>query len=1444
MTVPAQVIHDDSSGCIERHDLTSLSPEKQNEFILSRAAAEVTSDFDSLPLFRCELLQLSSDDVVMLLGAPSICADLRSLEMIVSQIATCYGSEEVPLATMQYADFAEWHHELLEGKEGEPGTQYWKSRALHTEVKIPFESPLAEETPFQPETLQLRVTPESGSAGEQFSHLALACWQVLIQRLNASSPVTIGKAFDGRRHPELASSVGLYTRYVPLAVEFVDEQLTIAQLLERLAHAEKEAFQWQEYFAWAETKPAYFSVCFEERRSASTFRAGDIGFSIYQANATDDRFDLKLVSITDEVAPRLELHYDAHRYASEDIRRLGDELITLIADANDKPRAAIADLESLSGNARLHILKDFNQTTQHDYPITCVHKVFEAQAQETPNVTAVVCGSDQVTYAELNQRANQLARRLQKLGVGPDVPVALCLERSIDFVTGMLGTLKAGGAYVPLDVNAPAERLATMLSTTKAALLLTRRRHGKTFPAVCPVLFLDDLGAELVKEDTHDCASNVTPENLAYVIFTSGSTGVPKGVAVEHRQLCNYVNAVDDRISLSACRSFAIVSTAAADLAHTMLFPSLMHGGTLHLISEDIAASPEMLADYFSRNRIDCLKIVPTHLSALLSSSRAADILPRRHLILGGEATSPGLLERISELSSDVAVWNHYGPTEATVGCVAQQLDYSPVITIGTPLANNTIYILDQRMRPVSIGVPGELYVGGAGVARGYINQPDLTAERFVPNPFCEFCGCRLYRTGDLARYLSNGRIELLGRVDHQIKVRGYRIEPGEIQLALNAHPLVSQSVVVVREDRPGDRRLVGYVVAKSPEIQDLRKFLGERLPDYMVPSTFVLLEALPLTRNGKVDRQALPAPEALVQRSVAPRNSVEQELSQIWGSVLGVPNPGVHENFFELGGDSILGIQIIAKANQVGMNLAPRQIFQHQTIAELAAVATDGLRPEAEQGIVTGEAPLTPVQARFFELNLPEPHHYNQARFLKLLKPVHSRSLQAAVERLLRHHDALRLRFVPSGKTWKQINSEPESVTPFECIDISHCDETEIAQTLNREAARLHTSLNLQTGPIIRVALFDGADKTESYLLIVIHHLAVDEVSWGVLLEDLETAYRQVAAGEEVSLPRKTTSFKSWAERLAEFARSTAIEEEIDYWTSRVSQPHAKLRGDQWGSNSVASRRTVSVSLTADETRVILQELPTKHRTQINEVLLAALARTFTAWTGTSSFLVDLEGHGREHLFEDVDLARTVGWFTTIFPVSLDLGNSSTPVAALRAVKEQLRAIPNRGIGYGMLRYLSRNSEVADRMSQSPQAEVRFNYLGQRDTLLASSNMFAPPWSAVPWHRFGQSGGKPPHSKEALETGGEAQSPKAERGYLLNVISSVTNGQLRFDWSYSENIHARKTIESLAETCLTELRALLADTRTAATVYAPSDFPNAKISESDLNTILAKLRT
>ena len=1425
MTLPVQVIHEHSPGCVKRLDANSCD-----------TTADLPANYDSLPLFRCDLVQLSPEQTIMILKAPAMCADLRSLENIVKQIAACYeAGEAIAFGSMQYADFAEWHHEFLESEEPATRKQFSNSASRQTEVTLPFENSFAEETLFQPEAVRLKLSPGvlefAATAGERWPRFALSCWQILIQRLAGSPEVTVGVALDGRRHAEVLNSAGLYSSHVPLNIESPSEQLTIEELCELLANAERDAAQRQEYFVWPDgyAGSPYFSICFEERRGPEVFRAGDVSFSIERCDTTDDRFKLKLVCLVNEGLPSLELHFDASRFAAEDVGRLAEELATLIANASHRKGDAISELESLSDSERLRIVKTFNQTAA-TFPVESIHKLFEAQVQKTPDAAAVVCESDQATYAQLNQRANQLAHYLQKLGVGPDVPVGVRLERSVAFVVAMLGILKAGGAYVPLDVNTPLPRLATMLADTEVPILITRAAQEAVFPG-CRTLSLEYLAGEVITEPTHDCSSDVTPANLAYVIFTSGSTGTPKGVAVEHRQLCNYVHAIERRMGLSSGRSFAIVSTLVADLAHTTLFTPLLCGGTLHLMPEDQSSTPAALASYFTRTPIDCLKIVPSHLNALLESADALALLPRRHLILGGEACPLSLLQKIQALSSELIVWNHYGPTETTVGCVAQQLDSETsrarTIPIGTPLPNNTAYVLDQRLRPVSLGVTGELYIGGEGVARGYLNRPELTAEKFIPDPFATDAGRRLYGTGDRARYLSDGRIELFGRMDHQLKVRGYRIEPEEIQLALNQHPLVIQSVVIGREDRPADKRIVAYVVTKDSTpatVKHLREFLGQRLPEYMVPSAFVFLNTLPLTANGKIDRQALPQPKAGAgqEEFVAPRTPVETELSRIWTTVLGVEKASIHDNFFALGGDSILGIQIIAKANQAGLNLEPRQIFQHQTIAELALVAKDGVRLKADQGIVLGDVPLSSVQTRFFELNLPEPHHYNQARLFELRTRLDSESLKRAVESLLRHHDALRLRCFRSGEAWRQRESEPDASVPFERIEIAQARDTDISELLQSEAQRLNASLNLQEGPIMRVALFDGADLASSYLLIVVHHLAIDTVSWGVLLEDLETAYRSSAAGSEILLPPKTTSFKTWTEHLSQFAQSAAMDQEVEYWTSRAVLPVTKLPVDHQGPNTVASRRTISVSLTADETRAVLQDLPTRFRTQINEVLLAALARAFTTWTKTSSFVVDLEGHGREHIIDGVDLARTVGWFTAIFPLSLDIGNAATRFDVLRAVKDQMRAIPNRGIGYGLLRYLSGKKEVIDQLSRSPQAEVRFNYLGQLDRFLSSSEIFLA----------------------TRESGADAQSRKGERGYLLNVIASVTDGQLRFNWTYSENVHASETIVRLAQTCLAELRALLTEDETPDLAYAPSDFPKAKLSENELKAILAKLRT
>jgi amino acid adenylation domain-containing protein/non-ribosomal peptide synthase protein (TIGR01720 family) len=1458
MTIPVQVISNQPDVAFARHDVGQLGVQDQDAKIkaLFVDAAERKIDYERLPLFHVHLIARSSSKHVLIISLPAVCADATSLQCLVRQIATAYAvysRSEKPsnIEAMQYADFAEWQNELLEAEAGSAARQYWRQQNLSEldAQQLSFEKHIGADGTFQPAALPVEISAATSDRIKAIasrcdvppSSFALACWQILFSRLTGHSNIVVGVAFDGRKFAELEAAIGLFSTFLPLRGD-LPVRLSFEKLLQQTSDREREAQRWQEYFAWDDVASSdnvtarFFPFCFEFRKHAETYYARDLEFSVYEKDACIDRFKIKFILEDSEDRFSASLQFDASLFSIDDVRRLADQLKTLIEDASNRPESALGDLEVLSDAERQLLLVEFNDTRRPDSKGQSVCELFEDQVAQRPDDIAVVCEAERLTYRDLNARANQLAHHLLKLGVGPDVAVGLCLNRSVDLIVGLLGILKAGGAYVPLDPGLPKPRLNMILEDAGARVLVTRTELAEGLrDQRDSVVCLEADAYVIANESSDNSLSAVSDQNLVYLIFTSGSTGRPKGVAVEHRQLVNYINAIWEKLDLPVGSSFATVSTIAADLGNTALFPSLCKGGTLHLIAEERATDPDELAKYFGRNQIDCLKIAPTHLSALLSASNPAGILPRRRLVLGGEACPWSLVEKIASLSPDCVVLNHYGPTEATVGAITNRLGgenterISDTVPLGRPIANVQAYVLDHRMRSAPIGAPGELHIGGAGLARGYINRADATAEKFIPSPFSN-CGERLYKTGDLARYLGDGRIEFLGRSDNQVKVHGYRIEPGEIEIALLNREEVAECVVVAREDQPGDRRLVAYVVARDcekPSASGLRDFLKGRLPEYMTPSAFVFLDRVPLTPNGKVDRRALPAPDHSRPDGdkvfAAPRNQVEETLAQIWSSVLGVDRVGVHDNFFDLGGDSILSIQIIARANQAGLGLSPRQLFQHQTVGELATVAGLAAAAVAEQGTVTGGVPLTPVQARFFELGQAQLHHYNQAMLLEVHGAADASLFAKATKGLLLQHDALRLRFALNQDGWQGTIAPPDGVVPFEMVDLSPLAEAEQSPALAGHAVRLHASLNLQDGPLMRVALFDRGPQRNSYLLIVIHHLAVDGVSWRILLEDLQALYQQLSGGEKLSLPPKTTSFKTWAERLTEHARSGALRDELSYWLALGENSPARLPLDEVvGTNTVAAARTLSVSLNADETRALLQEVPVAYRTQINEVLLTALVRALAPWTGSRSLLLDLEGHGREEILEGVNLSRTIGWFTTIFPVVLDCGYSQAAVEALRSVKEQLRTIPNRGIGYGLLRYASGDSAVAEKLQALPQAEVRFNYLGQVDRALLDSSMF----------------------RVAPQPSGPAQSSNAERAYLLNIIGTVSGGELRLEWTFSENIHRRGTVARLARSYVQELRAFIAQSRTGNKMsYSPSDFPRAKLSQEELNKVLAKLR-
>ena len=1431
---PLQVIDKHSPAPLEFTDLRDTNVEEQRAAIQDCVAKMRDEPFDltNRPPLRWRLFRTAETQHVLVIEAAALCHDRTSLTNLVREIGEQYGGDrEVVTDTMQYADFAEWQNELLAGEEAEARSEFWTRQNFSglREPQLPFED-LTTTGDLAPETLvhylDAERVNELRALGISLSSVLLTAWQILIARLTGQREFLIGNRFEGRSYTELKHAPGAFAKYAPCSC-LTDESVTFSSMAAQTdatlasANAEQEYFDWRRFEKGEGATLFPFGFAFFEE--PEVFAAGNIAFTIDSSSESLERFKLLLSCNSAGPGLALELQYDPQRLSREDVRRMANQLDTLLHSAANNPQTTVAEFDILAPQEREQLLVAFNETAA-DFSNELVPQMFERHVEANGDRIAVTFGDDALTYAELDQRANQLARLLAQRGVDCESRVALCLNRSLKLPVALLAIMKASGAYVPLDPALPQERLNYMIAESGAAIVLTESALRAHLPAQ-NVLCLDEEDERIAAQRSARLNRMIAPANLAYVIFTSGSTGRPKGVAIEHGQLAHYVNAILARLNLPPHSSFATLSTIATDLGNTAVFPSLCSGGSWRLVSEDQSISPEVLGEYFASHPVDCLKVTPTHLAALLAASGARELLPRKCLVLGGEASTSGLVKEIKR-NADCAVFNHYGPTETTVGALTfavheHALDQLPSqVPLGRPLANTQAYVLDQWMRPTPIGVAGELYIGGAGVGRGYLNRPELTAERFVPNPFSTTVGARLYRTGDRARFLTTGDLEFLGRFDHQVKLHGHRIELREIETTLVTHDAVAEAVVQLKEDESGNPHLVAWVVPAAGQVIDpkmLRERLAKTLPEFMIPYHYVTLEKLPLTASGKIDRAALPALDMRQSSEsfVAPRNSTEETLAAIWRKVLNVPRVGVFDNFFALGGDSIMSIQIIARANQAGLRLVPRQLFQHQTIAELAPLATGAVAPVAEQGVVTGAVPLTPVQLRFFDF-ASNIHHYNQALMLETPVRTDTQLLRQVIEHLLIHHDALRLRFRADGGNWLQWLDANEDNSVFSEIDLSSLSEAEQRSAIDQTAAELQASLNLTNGPLLRVAHFNRGEAA-GRLLIIVHHLAIDVVSWWVLLEDLETAYQQLRRAEPIMLPAKTASFKAWAEGLDTIAQSRSLEKEAYYWLNDARANAARLPVDHnLGPNDVSSTQTVSVSLGSDETRALLQDVPATYNTQINDALLAALVEACLNWTGGSELLLDAEGHGREDTLTQIDVSRTAGWFTTVFPLLLTRA-ATTPGELLLHVKEQLRRLPNHGHGYGVLRYMS---PLKNALEKLPAAEINFNYLGRLDPQAHESREFA----------------------RVNEPAGPVQPGTAMRRYLLTINGQILNDQLKLNFTYSANLHTKQTMEALASSFVGYLQALIASCRRSPYGLRPGDFPNARVTQKDLDKVLARI--
>ncbi|MFJ6592846.1 amino acid adenylation domain-containing protein, partial [Streptomyces violaceusniger] len=1147
-----------------------------------------------------------------------------------------------------------------------------------------------------------------------------------------------------------------------------------------------------------------------------------------------------------------EIRYSVDLFDRETVEGMVARFVRLLEAVVADPEVRLGGVEILSGQERSRLLTEWNGPVL-EVPVRSLPALVEAQVARTPEAVALIEGGVSLSYREVNARANRLARLLVGMGVGPERMVALALPRSVSQVVALLAVVKAGGAYLPVDPEYPAERISYMLGDAAPALLLTDRATAAGLPETSGlmrvVLDEEETGARvdaLAETDLGD-GERLVPlsvDHPAYVIYTSGSTGRPKGVVVTHRSLSDYLDWTS-RSYPSAAGAALLHSPVSFDLSVTALYTPLVAGGAVHLAAlEENPTAERALAG----RPVTFLKATPSHLPLLAALPDAFS--PGNELLLGGEALFGEALRDWRRRHPGATVLNVYGPTEGTVNVAEFRIEPgdevpSGPVPIGLPQGNARLYVLDEGLRLTPPGVAGELYIAGTALARGYLNRAALTAERFVADPYGA-PGARMYRTGDLARRRADGNLEYVGRADDQVKVRGFRIELGEIETVLAGHPDVERAVVVVREDQPGERRLIGYAVPAAgarPDPAALRARVADAVPDYMVPAAVVLLDALPLTAHGKLDRTALPAPDfAATVTKQGPRTPQEEILCEIFADLLDLSEVGVHDSFFDLGGDSIISIQLVSRARKAGLSLTPRAVFQHKTVEALASHAgTVGKRVGKGTDTGVGSVPLTPIIHRLRERGGPI-GKYAQSVLLQVPADLGEGPLETTVQTVLDHHDALRMRLTrPEGGGEWSLEVPPrgtvraaESLTR---VDVAGLSADALRAVIETEGETAWARLSPEQGRMLQAVWFDAGPETSGRLLVIIHHLVVDGVSWRILETDLEAVWQAAKEGRPAELQPVGTSFRRWAEHLVASAYASERVKEAELWSSTLDVPDPLLSERPLDPSQDMNHTMGGLwqILPPELTGPVLTKVPAAFNAGINDVLLTALALAVAQWRLSRggedhpAVLVDLEGHGREEFTDGVDLSRTVGWFSSIYPVRLDPGRldwrevlAGGPAVgdALKRVKEQLRGTPDNGLGFGLLRHL--NLDTKPVLAGFLPRQIGFNYLGRFD--MAGRAEYAD-WAPAPEKAPGFS---------------DQDAPMMYALSLNAVTEDHADGpRLRVAWAFPGALFREPDIKELSEIWAQVLQALVTHVEGGASGgHTPSDLPLVSLSQQEIDEL------
>lgn len=1434
-------------------------------------------DLSEDPLLRVALSRISDDRHILVIVMHHIISDGWSMGIFQHEVAEYYRAElasETPRLhplNPQFADFTTWQRNWLRDDVLEEQLVYWRKK-LGSDHS-PLAMPVDDVRPVSPShrgdrrkttvgaELTARLETLAAQHGSTLFMVLLAAWKIVLYRYSGQSRIRVGSPVANRRPAEVEPLIGLFVNTLVLQSDLT-ENLSFCEFLQSVRQTTLQAFDHQDVpfdrlvddlrptrdLSHAPLVQTLFVLQNTPRRDGRSARLNVTNVEL----AIDDSsaYDMTLNVTPSEEGLELLLVYATDLFRAETVERWLESLVTVLAAVAADPQQEIRDISVIGSRQRDLILNHWNDTTDQVDLETPVHQAIAKRAAQQPTRVAVEMSGREISYRQLDEQANQLAHYLLELGIPANQPVAICLPRSPESIMAMLAVMKTGAPYLPIDPTVPASRIRFMLNDSAASVVVNA---GEPLPAEVvqdrQLVHLDELAARLRQQPISPVAVKVSPGDVAYAIYTSGSTGQPKAVAVLHRGLSNHVPTMAKEFGLEAGDRRAQFLSLSFDASGEEIFPALFAGATLVMHPSPRDLCREELGRFCLANKIQAMTLLPAIFNpiveSLVESFSDDDREWLDHLktvMIGGDRVPPATMRRWLEMAHDsTRTLFLYGVTEATITStmfeLPQDFDSRRPIPIGRPIANHRVYVLDDSLCPVPVGAEGGLYIGGIGVAKGYLNRSELTKQRFVEDPFVTLPAQRMYATGDRARWRSDGQIEFMGRNDDQLKIRGYRIEAGEVEQALVATGQLLAAKVVARGDKSGHKRLVAYVVHKpncAPTSGELKTSLARRLPAHMTPAVVVELDQIPLAPGGKIDEDALPVPsygQGCVQDTyVAPRNAKEATLAEVWTNLLGVERVGVHDNFFELGGDSIVSLQMASRALAAGLRVSPKQLFQYQTIADLASIVEEKTVATAEL-LDADHCELNPIQRQFFSTALANQNHFGQSILLELPPDVSHQQLQVAWRAVLARHEALSSRFVQRDGEWHQLfDRDMSDQREVECRQLDSTGADDYRARVASFSERAASELDIASGPVAKAVLFEGLSIRDRRLLLTAHHLVVDGVSWRTIIEDLRIACQCQLDGRPVALAGSGGSLAGWSRYQQQAARDPSVESAKEYWldwpdASTLPKGDSTLADtvgdDMAGDNRHGQSRSVTRQLDIETTSALLNQAQVPFRTKVDEFLLAALGRAVTSWSGSKELRVDIERHGRELDQDHGSWSRTVGWFTAAVPARIELCEESHAVDALKATKDQLRSIPGGANAFGLLRWIAVDEEISRQFPTGLSGEISFNYLGQLDAGRTDQSLF----------------------QLATESTGRWTDEQNPRWHHIDVVTMVQNGQLHVELVYSESRFSAAEMEQFADGLLEQIQDLVAVCVSSAAGVTASDFPLARLDSHQTTELESRLR-